>query len=186
MKSLSRWLYTISSGKVALAALLVFVLFMVFVLPGQAAKAEETAAGAGSPDTTFLYGTDELYQMAEAYGPEGRAAYIRARFTFDLIFPVVYGLFLLTSVSWAGTHALEAGSVWRLLNGIPLLAVVFDLLENIGASMVMARYPARTPIVDILTPLCSVLKWGFISIAFALLPAFLSLALWKASRSDHP
>ena len=69
---ISSWLYRISHGWLVLAAVVVFVLFMVFVLPAQAAKADETAQGAGSPDTSFFYSPGALFDMAEAYGQDGR------------------------------------------------------------------------------------------------------------------
>jgi len=169
MRSLSNWISRLSTGRVALAALLAFLLFMIFVLPGQAGQAEAVSAGVGSPDTTFFYSTADLYAMAEAYGASGRADYIRARFTFDLIFPLVYGIFLLTSVSWLATRAFEETSSSRLLNLVPGFGMLFDFLENGAASLVMARYPLETAVVDVLAPVFSVLKWFFLGVAFLLL-----------------
>jgi hypothetical protein len=53
MKRYSDWLYTISSAWVTLAALGIFLLFTALVLPSQAASAEMSSGGAGSPDTSF-------------------------------------------------------------------------------------------------------------------------------------
>ena len=69
---------------------MIFVLFTALVLPGRSTRAQVETRAAGSPDMSFFYTSDELYQMAEAYGQAGREAYIRARFTFDLIWPLVY------------------------------------------------------------------------------------------------
>ena len=49
-------------------ALIVFIAFMVFVLPGQASQADEAANDAGTPDLSFIYTANELYGMAELYG----------------------------------------------------------------------------------------------------------------------
>jgi len=94
--AVSSVLSRLSSGTVALAGLVIFLLFGALVLPGQAAAAEKASGGAGSPDTSFLYTPDDLLRQAEAYGAQGRAAYVRARWTFDLAFPLVYGFFLVT------------------------------------------------------------------------------------------
>jgi len=91
----------VSTGWVALAALVIFLLFTALVLPQQATKAAQKTGSADSPDTSFFYAPDDLYRMAEAYGESGRQAYIRARFTFDLAWPLVYTLFLATAMSWA-------------------------------------------------------------------------------------
>ncbi|NBD35726.1 MAG: hypothetical protein GVY30_06970, partial [Chloroflexi bacterium] len=96
-KRISVWLRNISTGWIALAALAIFLLFTALVLPRQAAQSEAETGEAGSPDTSLFYAPDELYRLAEAYGPSGRAAYIRARFTFDVIWPLVYTAFLSTA-----------------------------------------------------------------------------------------
>ena len=97
---LSNWFYKISTGPVALIAVIVFLLFTALVLPGQASQADEHSAGAGTPDLSFTYTPADLYRWAEAYGESGRVEYVRARFTFDIVWPIVYGAFLLTAVSW--------------------------------------------------------------------------------------
>lgn len=169
MKQISLWLYRYSSGWAALAGLGVFLLFTALVLPAQAKQAEAISGGAGSPDTSFFYTPEMLYQMAEAYGPSGRAAYLRARFTFDLVFPLVYGFFLTTSLSWALKRSLPPESRLRLANLLPLLAVGLDYLENLSAALVMARFPASTPVVDWLAPVFTLLKWIGVGGSFLLL-----------------
>jgi hypothetical protein len=51
---ISDWLSRISTGWVALAALLIFLLFTALVLPQQATKAELETGSADSPDTSFF------------------------------------------------------------------------------------------------------------------------------------
>jgi hypothetical protein len=48
---------------VTLLALAVFLLFSALVLPQQARQAEESSAGAGSPDRSFFYSPADLYAM---------------------------------------------------------------------------------------------------------------------------
>ena len=91
----------------------------------------------------FSIPASDLYQMAEAYGQQGRQAYIRARFTFDLVWPIAYGLFLTTAISWLLSKALPDGSRWHLLNIAPVLGMLFDYLENIGASTGDGPLPAE-------------------------------------------
>lgn len=169
MRRFSDWLYKISKAWVTLAALVVFMLFTALVLPGQTAGADSRAPGVGSPDTSFLYSADDLYRMAEAYGLEGREAYIRARFTFDLAWPLVYTAFLSTSISLVFTKAFAPGSRWRPANLAPVLGALFDILENSAASLVMLRYPERTPVVDWLAPGFTLVKWIFVGGSFVLL-----------------
>lgn len=168
-KRASDWLYRTSTTRVSLAALIVFVLFSALVLPAQSAQAHRDSSGAGSPDTSFAYSPARLYEMAEAYGQAGRQAYVRARFTFDLVFPLVYTFFLASAASWLLGHAFPLNSVWRLANLAPLLGCTFDYLENVSTSLVMLRYPVRTPLVDLLAPAFTLAKWVFVGGSFALL-----------------
>jgi hypothetical protein len=159
----------ISTGWVVFAALVVFLLFTALVLPGQASEADDVAGSAGSPDMSFYYSADQLYQMAESYGEEGRAAYIKARFTFDLIWPVVYLVFLATAISWVNRKAFAADSIWQRANIVPVLGSLWAYLENISTSIVMARYPSPSPAVDVLAGVLTSVKWIFVSGSFVLL-----------------
>ena len=185
LKRISIGFQKVSTGWVTLAGLVIFLLFSALVLPGQSAKAEKIAGEAGSPDTSFFYSTDDLYQMAGAYGEQGRKEYVRARFTFDLIFPVVYTLFLVTAVSWSFGKAFPADSRWQHANLVPLLGMLFDYLENIAASVVMLRYPASTGVSGALAPVFSLLKWGLIGASFALLIFGLAGGLWKLGKRSR-
>jgi len=189
---ISDGLHRFSTGWVALAALVIFLLFSALVLPRQAtadrryASAETGAGDVGSPDTSLYYSRDELYGMAEAYGAQGRAAYVRARLTFDVIWPLVYTLFLSTAISWLYARAFEPGSAWRRANLAPVLGALFDYLENLSTSVVMLRYPDHTPVVDALAPIFTLIKWIFVGGGFALLLIGLAVGAWRwiRNRSD--
>jgi len=169
LKRFSAWLYKVSTGWVALAGLIIFLLFTTLVLPDQAAGANTISKEVGSPDMSFFYTPGELYEMAESYGEQGRAAYIQARFTFDLIWPLVYTLFLSTAVSWAFQRAFTSESRWRWANLAPILGMAFDYAENISTALVMYRYPAPTDILAAIAPLFTAIKWIFVAGSFILL-----------------
>jgi len=166
MMGLSDRLYRVSSGSVVLMSLAIFVAFTALVLPGQSSCASKVSGDAGTPDLSFFYTPDELYRMAESYGEEGREAYIRARFTFDLVWPVVYTLFLATSISWVSRKSLRHESGLRRWNMVPLYGAFFDYLENVSTSLVMSRYPVHSPIVDWLATIFTQAKWILIFMAF--------------------
>jgi hypothetical protein len=179
VKRISDWLRRVSTGWVALAGLLIFLLFTALVLPQQASKSEQETGSAVSPDTSFFYTPSDLYRISGSYGEEGRQAYVRARFTFDLIWPLVYTLFLATAISWVFGKAFAPESRWQRANLAPLLGALFDYLENLSTSLVMLRYPAQTPVVDLLAPLFTALKWGFLGASFVLLCGGIAVAIWR-------
>ena len=181
MKKLSGWLTRISKPWLVIAVLVIFVLFLIFILPAQPKIGVTENHDPGYPDLAFWYSTSQLYDIAEIYGPEGRMAYVRMRYRFDLVWPLVYVAFLAVSLSWL-LGKLAAGPRFSPINLLPVFAGFFDLLENLFASIVMLRYPDHTPIVDVLTPLMTMLKWSLISFSFLALLAGLAVFLIRSIR----
>lgn len=166
---LSDFLTSLSSGRLTLLAIALFLLFGALVLPREAERAESYSGGLGSPDTRLFYTSEDLYELAEAYGPEGRKAYVRARYTFDVAFPIVYGFFLVTTISWLASKVFEPGHKLRSLNLVPIVAVLLDYLENLATSIVMLQYPSKTGIVAAIAPWLSMFKWFFLIGSFLVL-----------------
>jgi hypothetical protein len=169
LKNLSQKLFKFSHGWPVLASLLVFLFFMAWVLPEQAASTDTATGDASSPDLSLYYTSSELYRMAADYGQMGRKAYINARFTFDLVYPLVYAAFLALATSFLLPFVIPTGSAWRRLNLLPVVAAVFDYLENIATSLVMARFPTPTPVADVLAGVFTLVKWGLLGASFLLL-----------------
>jgi hypothetical protein len=166
IKRISKWVLHISRGWLALGTTLLMVLFLILVLPSQSGKSLEDTGSSRSPDTAFFYTPEELYQIAQEYGQVGRQAYIKTRWTFDLIFPLVYTSFLAVGISWFYQHLSGWKEIWRYGNLVPILGGIFDYLENGAASWVMAIFPARLPGLAQLTVIFSLGKWILISLAF--------------------
>lgn len=176
MKRLSNWFYKLSNTWIALSGLLIFILFTILVLPGQASNSEY--ADVRTPDLSFYYSPAELIEIAGQLGPAGRADYIRARFSFDLIWPLVYAFFLITSLSWLFAPLSES-SPFRFANLAPFWGMVFDFLENLSTSWVMFRYPEQAGFAVALAPVFTMVKWSLIGLSFAL---FLGGILWRLVR----
>ena len=176
---LSNWFLKISTSPLTLACLVIFLVFSALVLPDQVAKVEVYSGEVGQPDRSFFYTAEDLYHFADTYGPLGRASYLRALFTFDLIFPLVYLAFLVTAISWLIKRVDLGWNRWGRLNLLPVAATIFDFLENISAAIVMARYPRTTTVIDHLAGVFTLLKWIFIG---ASLIALLCLAIMVLAR----
>lgn len=183
MGRFSNFFYQVSSGWVTLIGLVTFLLFTILVLPGQSTSSQAEIDNADSPDMSFYYSAETLYEMAEVYGDSGRAAYIRARFTFDLIWPLVYTFFLTTSLSWILNRSGVFENLWRQLNLLPFFGMIFDYLENISTSLVMYRFPEYTILIDSLAGVFTLLKWMLIGASFLLLVFGAFSAIWSWSRS---
>jgi len=184
MKTLTIGLYKISTGWLAVTYIALMIVFIGWVLPDQSAKAEATANGAGSPDTSFFYAPEKLFEMADTYEEAGRQAYIHARWTFDLIFPLVYGGFLITTTGWLLGKATSPESKLRWLILVPMIGVVFDYLENTAVSLVMNAYPTRLGWAAFLASGFTLIKWVFVYGGFAVLVAAFVIWLVSLKRSS--
>ena len=176
---ISNWLYKAVNGWISLLALLIFIAFTILVLPRQAEKADTFSSDAGSPDMSLFYSPQQLYQMAEAYGEQGRQAYVQQRFTFDVVWPLVYTFFLCTAITWLYGRGFAHSSAWRRANTIPLIAILLDFLENLSTSLVMLRYPHPSPVIDWLAPVFTLLKWVFVVGSFILLLIGIVAYAWR-------
>ena len=177
---LSDWIAQLSSGWTVLVSLIIFLLFSVLVLPDQASKAEVYSGNAGSPDTSLFYTAEELYQFTETYGKEGRTAYIQARYTFDVIWPLVYVFFLASAISWVYKRADPKQKIFQRLNLLPIFGMLFDFCENISTSIVMARYPYTTAVLEHLAGVFTMLKWVSLGGSFIALIFGVALVIWRS------
>lgn len=184
LNRLSNWFCKKSSGWIVLVALAIFLLFSMTVLPRESALAETYSGEVGVPDISLFYTPQDLYRMAEVYGLEGRQAYIHARFRFDLVFPLIYTFFLTTGISWLFNHLPEKNNSSRLLNLLPVVAMLLDFLENISAASVISAYPSTRPILACLAAISTPLKWLFVGASFLSLLAAVIMRVLALIKGD--
>jgi hypothetical protein len=152
--------------RVVIASTFVFFLIIFFVLPWQGSRLGEDTGGNPTPDLSFFYSVNDLYSWAESYGEDGRASYIRTRFTFDIVWPLIYTVFLFSSIGgMLYRSGLKDTFVNKLLL-VPLGSMIFDYLENVSSSIVMWRYSLRTPIVDYAVTVFTPIKWIILGLSF--------------------
>jgi hypothetical protein len=146
-----------------LLVLFIFAIFTATILPSEAIRGVE-AGLTQSIDTSILYSVEDLYLIISGYTREVRLAYIYQRFTFDLIWPLVYGAFIVVTT----TYLLKKIKIKRINSLIyfPLAAVAFDFLENISVSILMFIYPLRINVIALMASLFTTLKWITLSYSF--------------------
>jgi len=173
--------------KWVIVSTIVFIVFLSFVLPQVSEYSTKVIGEFQSPDTSLIYSSEDLYDMAESYGEAGRAAYIKLRWTFDLIWPLVYTLFFVLWIVKLSYYVLSSRRI-RYLFIVPLIAMFFDFTENLGATIIMARYPVTPGIIANLTPVMTFAKWITISMSFLIVLALLIaniMAKMKERRSAN-
>ena len=131
----------------------VFIGFMMFVLPSEALALANATTSILSADTSFTYSARQLFAIAESYGQAGRDYYILSRLRFDIAWPLAYGSFFVSAI------AVSFRQKKGLLLLLPILSVVFDLLENLFVSVVFAAYPVELDLFAWLAAGSTLLKW---------------------------
>ena len=167
LKTITNKSYSKVSGSIVLITLIIFMVFIILVLPKESKRSDEYFGDSPVPDSSFIYTEEDLYNMADNFGTEGRAYYIRSRFTFDIVWPLAYGFFLWASIAYFGRAFKH--SIIRYTVLLPILGVILDYMENLGASYVMFMYPARTPFLPYVVPIFTLSKWLIIVASFVVL-----------------
>ena len=179
----SRWIQRIEhglgrvNGGMATIASLVFLGFVMGVLPAVAQQGVEQGL-TQSIDTSMGLSADRLWAIAEGYGPSLRQAYIIQRWTFDVVWPAVYGGFLMISALYLVKQLRLKGNALLVILIIPL-AVLADFMENSLVSLVFALYPQRIPGLTELAVLMIPIKWGLVSGSMLLVAG---LGVWTLLR----
>jgi hypothetical protein len=147
---------------VILTSWLVYSLFFAFVLPAEAEKIDEMGL-TESIDTNFSFDPSSIYPIVEGYGVEGRAFYIRRRWTFDLVFPLVYG-----SPFWLTLNKflpmIPFLEKFKAFANLALIAVAFDYLENIVFTILIVLYPTEISFLPVIGVTMSFIKWLSLSL----------------------
>lgn len=159
---------------VVTAVTLLFVLFIGVVLPKISAYSSDQIGVSEAPDTSFFYNSNDLYDIAKQYGEEGRITYIKLRWTFDLVWPLVYTAFL---VAWL--WKLSTYLMIKKYYYIPIVAMMFDYLENLGTTIVFLVYPNKLIVLATITPWLSLLKWSILGLSFIIWFVLLIMAVFK-------
>jgi len=176
-------------------SLLLLAVFILFAYPVMGALMLQHTPEGAAFDTVLFYTPEEAVHKASLYEPASQTAMIRLHWTYDLVFPLVYGFFSLSA--WALGLSLLAGigktPRFRLLL-IPMAAVVFDLVENASISIMLAAagsgrvaaVPEWAAVLASFTASGATLgKWIFVVPAFAGAVILLVLGLVVSTLRRH-
>jgi len=147
----SRVLEWLASWRVWIASTALFVPFAFAFFASTAPFAipeVEAACGQAPPDMRRYSSGDDVMSFLDACGPVGRTAYQNMQFA-DLAYPAIVGLFLASSLALA-TKRLSTRNSTRWVALIPLVAALFDYIENAFAWLAIASYPETIVTNDVL------------------------------------
>lgn len=134
------WLQRVATGRAALTAALVYVVFSVVFFNLGPVPAIVGTANAPLLDTRFAWGGDDARHFLATLGEEGRRLYALVLFIDTLYAPAfaVTGALLL---AWISGRVLNPGSFVRWVSLLPVMAGVLDLIENAGILALLGLFP---------------------------------------------
>lgn len=174
---LSNTLRKYASGWLVLLFFAAEVFFNAVILPNQQAKIEAASGGTGPIDLQFFYTPEKAYSMVASYGDAGRADYRAFELTGDIIYPIVYTLFLALFITWLFQRGFPPDSKMQRLNVMPFGAWLFDLLENLGIVAMLSVYPSTPATLAWISAFFTLIKWLFAGATILLILTGLVMAL---------
>ena len=121
-------------------------------------------------DTYFSFNYEDIARIIEAIGESGRSAYVKAMYTIDLAFPIIY-----TSLSLGIMNKLRISELFYLL---PISLFTADIFQNIQTAIIMTQSSVNdiSSELIILASFTNQLKW---SLAFLMISIITILTFKK-------
>ncbi len=155
-------------------------LFMLFhTIPGVESYAPEMKLFDLSPSG---YSYDYAVELLSVLGNDGRKEYLSRQLPLDFIYPALFSISSFLMLAWLFLKRNDKGSRIFYLCFVPVVAGIFDYLENIQIVLMILNYPDITKAQVILSSAFTMVKSGLTSLFFVIL-LFASVRLWWGSRS---
>jgi hypothetical protein len=160
-----------ANGKVLVGLLIAGLAFLpVFQYRNQKLKALAEKGAFSEEDSPTLdsdrsYDATIAHELFRKLGHEGRQLYAWTEITLDLIFPIIYSLFLSLLIIYIFQKFSNAKSPLSLAM-LPFIAMAFDYGENILIAVMLFAYPQKHSVLALVASLFTKLKWGFIVLSF--------------------
>ena len=155
------------NAKHLIVSIIILFLGVFIVLPLMQNAIVESTGDTITPDSSYFIRGDELETLSSNYGSEGRFAYVWTRWTYDLLWPLLYLQFLLVYVSFLSSSL--PIKMRKVMMAVPLVAVLLDIFENSFFSLYMIQFDSNIVFFRNVGCLMSAGKWVVIFIAFALI-----------------
>ena len=144
-------------------AALVWAVLVVFVVhfldfPGSVPNFRQVSGGGTLLDASPVFTPDGIYQRLGEYGDEGRRNYSFRNVTVDILLPLSVLPLLFLLMLKAVTPITLGRSLRATLLSLPLVYVIFDLLENAVVLVLLANYPERLDMLAASLPYATIIK----------------------------
>lgn len=177
----SDWAYTHASPRNIALLLILMTSFNLFVFPFYTNQIVPDA-GPSILDVRFGFSADDAYETLNAFGEEGRRKYLQMIAVADIVYPLIYGLFLIFLASFFLKRIMKASNEFRIVNLLAVDAVFFDFLENMSIMYMIHQFPVRVEFVAGMASVFNVLKYVMVLLAVILVMISMIIYLNRAIK----
>jgi hypothetical protein len=161
-----------ATGRTLLALLLAGLAFNLVLFPWRTSELR-ALSGLDNPilDAQFSYSAQTAFDAAAALGPQGRTLYALSELSLDLVYPILYSLFLSLLMLFVLRRLVPPASGWLRLGWLPFAVLACDYAENAGLVYMLLTFPAQAPAVVQAASLFTMAKWTLAALAIMLVLA---------------
>lgn len=129
------------------------------------------------------YSYAEAIELLKTLGLEGRRAYLTVQLPIDLVYPLMFAISYSLLITWVLKQFLPKQSRWFLVAFIPVLAGMFDYLENAVVASMLHVFPDVSETLVAIASSFTIVKSGLTTLFFVvLLAALVYLAVWSLKK----
>ena len=176
-------LYTLdkySSGKnviILFAATLIVYLVMLFVtIPNVMNYADGMEILDMQPAG---YSTEYAKTLLDSLGNDGRHAYLYYQIPLDMIYPLLFAITYSLMLAYFFKKILKENNKLFVLSIVPLIAGLFDYLENIGIIIMLTSFPSFSAFTANVTNIFSIIKSFATTLFFLILLATIAVIIYR-------
>lgn len=183
MGKIVAFLQRAATGKVVLGffvpAMAVYSLMLLYTIP----QVEQHAVGMKLFDLSPSgYSFEYARELLGALGVNGRETYLYRQLPADFVYPGLFAVSCCLLLSWLFAKSLKTSSRIFYLCFVPVIAGLFDYLENICIVLMLNSYPNVTESHVAFASFFTILKSAFTTAFFVLLIVGVVL-FWKMKRN---
>ena len=115
------------------------------------------------------YSDSYVRQLFDALGEEGRRAYLTRQLPVDMVYPLLFAISYSFLLSFIMRKTFDPTHWIHWLSLLPVVAGLFDYLENCGIIIMLSSYPDFSSGLVSLTAVFSVIKASVTTLAGILL-----------------
>lgn len=170
MNKIQLFLKENSTGKNVLVLFLVTQFIYAFMLTVTIPGVMEYSNGLDLLDMQPTgYSSEYAKSLFDTLGEKGRETYLFKQIPVDMIYPALFALAYSLLLFYLFKKSFKLDSKIFTLSLVPILAGLFDYLENIGIIIMITIYPKFYDIIANVTNIFSIFKSLFTTLFFVLL-----------------